>query len=118
MWCLSAAARAPPLCSGPSATRLTGNRSLVQSIVRIYFAGAINRPSVHRQELGFNLNADEAMAMGAVFRAANLSTAFQLRKFGMVDLSPFSVGVRFTDLLQGRGCLALLAYRSCHFCSI
>lgn len=56
------------------------------------------RGVMQRDELGFTLNADEASAMGAVFRAANLSTAFKLRRFGMVDINPFSVGVRFTDL--------------------
>jgi hypoxia up-regulated 1 len=31
-------------------------------------------------ELGQHLNGDEAMALGAAFRAANLSTAFRVRK--------------------------------------
>ena len=32
--------------------------------------------------LGQHMNGDEAMAMGAAFRAANLSTAFRVRKVG------------------------------------
>ena len=59
------------------------------------------REFLGRDELGQGLNGDEAAAMGAVFRAANLSTAFQVRKFGMVDVNPFSVGVRLTDLPKG-----------------
>ena len=31
-------------------------------------------------ELGVHLNGDEAMALGAAFRAANISTAFRVRK--------------------------------------
>ena len=31
-------------------------------------------------ELGQHLNGDEAMALGATFRAANISTAFRVRK--------------------------------------
>jgi molecular chaperone DnaK (HSP70) len=44
------------------------------------------------------LDGDESMAMGAVFRAANLSTQFQVRKFGMIDVTPFPVGVRLANL--------------------
>lgn len=44
--------------------------------------------------LGQHLNGDEAMALGAAFRAANLSTAFRVRKVGMTDASSFGVSVR------------------------
>jgi len=50
------------------------------------------------KELGQNVNGDEAMAMGAVFRAANLSTAFQVRKIGLVEVTNYPVGVRLGDL--------------------
>ena len=40
-----------------------------------------------------HMNGDETVAMGSVFRAANLSTAFKPRFVGMTDISPFSVGV-------------------------
>lgn len=48
-------------------------------------------------ELGVHLNGDEAMALGAAFRAANISTAFRVRKVGVSDLSMFGVSVE----LQG-----------------
>jgi hypoxia up-regulated 1 len=48
-------------------------------------------------ELGVHLNGDEAMALGAAFRAANISTAFRVRKIGVSDLSMFGVTVE----LQG-----------------
>jgi len=49
-------------------------------------------------ELGVHLNGDEAMAVGAAFRAANLSTAFKVRTVGMTDISPFAVDLELTDL--------------------
>ena len=48
--------------------------------------------------LGVHLNADEAPALGAAFAAANISTAFKVRKTGMVDYSPFPVGVALKSL--------------------
>ena len=50
------------------------------------------------KELGNHLNGDEAMALGAAFRAANISTAFRVRKVGMTDISPFPMGVRLTEI--------------------
>jgi hypoxia up-regulated 1 len=47
-----------------------------------------------------NLDGDEAVAMGAVFRAANHSTTFQVRKFGLVDKTLYPVSVHLTDLPQ------------------
>lgn len=49
-------------------------------------------------ELGQHINGDEAMALGAAFRAANLSTAFRVRKVGMADLSSFGVSVKLETL--------------------
>ena len=36
-------------------------------------------------ELGKSLNTDEAAAMGAVYKAADLSTGFKVRKAGLVN---------------------------------
>jgi hypoxia up-regulated 1 len=49
-------------------------------------------------ELGSHLNGDEAMALGAVFHGANLSTAFRVRHIGMTEVMPFAVGVKLSDL--------------------
>jgi len=38
------------------------------------------------------------MALGASFLAANRSKAFRVRKVGMVDTTPFAIGVRLTEL--------------------
>jgi hypoxia up-regulated 1 len=50
------------------------------------------------QDLGLSLNGDEAMALGAAFGAANLSTQFRVRRLGMVDVTPYPVGVELVDL--------------------
>lgn len=64
---------------------------IVKSILETYFkAGDL--------ELGQHLNGDEAMALGATFRGANISTAFRVRKVGMHDLSPFGVSVKLDNL--------------------
>jgi hypoxia up-regulated 1 len=51
-------------------------------------------------ELGQHLNGDEAMALGAALRGANLSTAFRVRKVGMVDTSSFSVVLNLADAAE------------------
>eukprot|EP00457_Paulinella_chromatophora_P000390 gb/GEZN01000390.1/.p1 GENE.gb/GEZN01000390.1/~~gb/GEZN01000390.1/.p1 ORF type:complete len:930 (-),score=242.96 gb/GEZN01000390.1/:1683-4472(-) len=60
----------------------------VKKLLRTYYG----------KDLAENINADEAMAMGAVFRAANLSTAFKVRPIGMVGVAPFPFGIRLKDL--------------------
>lgn len=50
------------------------------------------------KELGQHLNGDEAMALGAAFRAANISTAFRVRKIGITDISSHGVSVRLAVL--------------------
>lgn len=40
---------------------------------------------LHREELGKNINADEAAAMGAVYQAAALSKAFKVKPFVVRD---------------------------------
>lgn len=49
-------------------------------------------------EVGQHLNGDEAMALGASFRAANLSTNFRVRKVGFSDISTFGVSVQLDTL--------------------
>merc|ERR1712173_8038 len=50
-----------------------------------------------------DLNADEAPALGAAFRAANPSSTFRVRAVGMDDVTPFAVGVRLKDLRPTEG---------------
>ena len=65
------------------------------------------------KELGVHLNGDEAMALGSAFYAANLSTAFRVRRVGMTDMCPFAIGVRFTDLEKPEGMISDMVLVSC-----
>lgn len=73
------------------------------SLVEI-IGGGVRMPKVKSmlkqyfdQDLGVHLNGDEAMALGAAFRAANLSTAFRVRSIGMNDIQPYGIGLRLSD---------------------
>lgn len=66
--------------------------------------GGIRVPKVkemlnkHFEDVGKNcsqhINGDEAMALGATFRGAQLKTTFRVRKIETSDFSPFSVSVQ------------------------
>jgi hypoxia up-regulated 1 len=61
--------------------------------------GSDGSVSVNKKiEVGQHLNGDEAMALGAAFRAANVSTQFRVRKVGMTDITAFDIGVRVQTL--------------------
>ena len=49
---------------------------------------------MRREELGKNINADEAAAMGAVYQAAALSKAFKVKPFLVRDAAVFPIQVR------------------------
>lgn len=49
--------------------------------------------SLGREELGKNINADEAAAMGAVYQAAALSKAFKVKPFVVRDAAVFPIQV-------------------------
>ncbi|XP_065273030.1 hypoxia up-regulated protein 1 [Emys orbicularis] len=51
---------------------------------------------VGKDELGKNINADEAAAMGAVYQAAALSKAFKVKPFIVRDAAIFPIQVEFT----------------------
>jgi len=50
------------------------------------------------KDLKKDLSTDEASVMGAAFTAANVSTSFKVRPIGLVDITPFAVGVRVSNL--------------------
>uniref|UniRef100_A0A6I8P901 Hypoxia up-regulated protein 1 n=1 Tax=Ornithorhynchus anatinus TaxID=9258 RepID=A0A6I8P901_ORNAN len=52
--------------------------------------------AVGKEELGKNINADEAAAMGAVYQAAALSKAFKVKPFGVRDATLFPIQVEFS----------------------
>lgn len=53
-------------------------------------------PFLDREDLGKNINADEAAAMGAVYQAAALSKAFKVKTFLIRDAAVFPVQVSAT----------------------
>ncbi|GMF19358.1 unnamed protein product [Phytophthora lilii] len=71
--------------------------------------GGVRMPKIQQQlseffdgkDLGVHLNGDEAMALGAAFRAANLSNSFRVRQVGMTDIASYPIGVRLVDLSAG-----------------
>ncbi|KAM6970165.1 hypoxia up-regulated protein 1 [Aplochiton taeniatus] len=52
--------------------------------------------AVGKEELGKNINADEAAAMGAVYQAAALSKAFKVKPFLVREAAVFPIQVEFT----------------------
>ncbi|XP_053547274.1 hypoxia up-regulated protein 1 isoform X2 [Bombina bombina] len=52
--------------------------------------------AVKKEELGKNINADEAAAMGAVYQAAALSKAFKVKPFIVRDAALYPIQVEFT----------------------
>ncbi len=72
----------------------------------VIVGGSVRVPAVKKalkkyfgkSKLSQNINGDEAMAMGAAFRAANLSTSFQVRPFGILELTPYPVNVAVSNV--------------------
>ncbi|XP_030568220.1 hypoxia up-regulated protein 1 [Drosophila novamexicana] len=80
----------------------TSNLSLDVINQVILFGGGTRVPRVQetikqliKQELGKNLNADESATMGAVYKAADLSTGFKVKKFIVKDAVLFPLQVAF-----------------------
>lgn len=80
----------------------TSNLSLDVINQVILFGGGTRVPRVQetikqliKQELGKNLNADESATMGAVYKAADLSSGFKVKKFIVKDAVIFPLQVSF-----------------------
>ncbi|KAK5643342.1 hypothetical protein RI129_007187 [Pyrocoelia pectoralis] len=74
----------------------------------ILFGAGTRSPKVQKilqdivgQELAKNINTDEAAAMGAVYKAADLSTGFQVKKFITKDAIIFPIQVVFERETEG-----------------
>lgn len=79
----------------------------------VLVGGGVRIPAIQQKlkeymgmELTQSLDGDEAITLGAVFRAANLSTAFQVRKLGMTDITVYPAEIRLSDL-SGEGEVAV-----------
>lgn len=64
------------------------------------------------KELGKSVNTDEAAALGAVYRAADLSTGFKVMKFHVKDYVMLPIGVSQRPVEGAWSCL-VTAYLCC-----
>lgn len=55
--------------------------------------------ATNKTDLDFTMNADEGIAFGAGFAAANVSLSFRTRPFGFIEKAKIPVGVRLTELV-------------------
>uniref|UniRef100_A0A8C2TN42 Hypoxia up-regulated protein 1 n=1 Tax=Coturnix japonica TaxID=93934 RepID=A0A8C2TN42_COTJA len=69
---------------------------LVGGATRVPKVQEVLLKAVGKEELGKNINADEAAAMGAVYQAAALSKAFKVKPFMVRDAAMFPIQVEFT----------------------
>lgn len=94
---------------GPIERALKAASLTIDVINQIVLVGAGTRvPKVQEKlqqivgkELAKNLNTDEAAAMGAVYKAADLSTGFQVKKFITKDAVIFPIQVVFERETEG-----------------
>ncbi|KAF6333193.1 hypoxia up-regulated 1 [Rhinolophus ferrumequinum] len=69
---------------------------LVGGATRVPKVQEVLLKAVRKEELGKNINADEAAAMGAVYQAAALSKAFKVKPFVVRDAVIYPILVEFT----------------------
>ncbi|NWW95833.1 HYOU1 protein, partial [Rhynochetos jubatus] len=90
---------------GPVQQALSSAEMSLDGIDQVILVGGATRvpkvqevllKAVGKDELGKNINADEAAAMGAVYQAAALSKAFKVKPFVVRDAAVFPIQVEFT----------------------
>ncbi|XP_037543545.1 hypoxia up-regulated protein 1 [Nematolebias whitei] len=91
---------------------LTAAEMKLEEIEQVILVGGATRvPKVqeallkaaNKEELGKNINADEAAAMGAVYQAAALSKAFKVKPFLVRDATVFPIQVEFSREVEEDG---------------
>merc|ERR1719347_2326499 len=95
--------------TGPVQRALTTASMSMENIDQVILVGGGTRvPRVQElltefvgQELGKSLNTDESAAMGAVYRSADISTGFKVKKFLTKDAVLFPIDVDFTREIEG-----------------
>uniref|UniRef100_G3TL26 Hypoxia up-regulated protein 1 n=1 Tax=Loxodonta africana TaxID=9785 RepID=G3TL26_LOXAF len=73
---------------------------LVGGATRVPKVQEVLLKAVGKEELGKNINADEAAAMGAVYQAAALSKAFKVKPFVVRDAVVYPILVEFTREME------------------
>ncbi|XP_076876610.1 hypoxia up-regulated protein 1 [Brachyhypopomus gauderio] len=90
---------------GPLQQALATSEMSLDEIEQVILVGGATRvpkvqevllKAVGKEELGKNINADEAAAMGAVYQAAALSKAFKVKPFLVRDAAVFPIQVEFS----------------------
>jgi len=95
--------------TGPVQRALTTASMSMENIDQVILVGGGTRvPKVQElltefvgQELGKSLNTDESAAMGAVYRSADISTGFKVKKFLTKDAVLFPIDVDFSREIEG-----------------
>ncbi|XP_007441553.1 hypoxia up-regulated protein 1 [Python bivittatus] len=91
--------------AGPVQQALSSAEMSLNEIDQVILVGGATRvpkvqefllKAVGKEELGKNINADEAAAMGAVYQAAALSKAFKVKPFIVRDAAMYPIQVEFT----------------------
>uniref|UniRef100_A0A8C5S7P8 Hypoxia up-regulated protein 1 n=1 Tax=Laticauda laticaudata TaxID=8630 RepID=A0A8C5S7P8_LATLA len=91
--------------AGPVRQALSSAEMSLDEVDQVILVGGATRvPKVQefllqvvgKEELGKNINADEAAAMGAVYQAAALSKAFKVKPFVVRDAAVYPIQVEFT----------------------
>ncbi|KAF3706804.1 Hypoxia up-regulated protein 1 Precursor [Channa argus] len=100
----------------PVQDALTAAEMKLEEIEQVILVGGTTRvpkvqevllKAVGKEELGKNINADEAAAMGAVYQAAALSKAFKVKPFLVRDAAVFPIQVEFTREMEEEGIKSL-----------
>merc|ERR1712042_328749 len=94
--------------TGPVQRALTTASMSMENIDQVILVGGGTRvPRVQElltefvgQELGKSLNTDESAAMGAVYRSADISTGFKVKKFLTKDAVIFPIDVDFSREIE------------------
>ncbi|XP_060912037.1 hypoxia up-regulated protein 1 [Labrus mixtus] len=97
---------------GPVQEALSAAEMKLDEIEQVILVGGSTRvpkvqevllKAVGKEELGKNINADEAAAMGAVYQAAALSKAFKVKPFLVREAAVFPIQVEFTRESEEEG---------------
>uniref|UniRef100_A0A3Q2PA10 Hypoxia up-regulated protein 1 n=1 Tax=Fundulus heteroclitus TaxID=8078 RepID=A0A3Q2PA10_FUNHE len=97
---------------GPVQEALTAADMKLEDIEQVILVGGATRvprvqevllKAVEKQELGKNINADEAAALGGVYQAAALSKAFKVKPFQVRDAAIFPIQVEFIREMEEEG---------------
>ncbi|XP_028664281.1 hypoxia up-regulated protein 1 [Erpetoichthys calabaricus] len=73
---------------------------LVGGATRVPKVQEVLQKAIGREELGKNINADEAAGMGAVYQAAALSKAFKVKPFLVRDAAIYPIQVEFSRAVE------------------